>query len=93
VEQLKLQSLASTESVTTYAAWRHIPTTYLICENDEALIPAAQRFMIERAKEWGAASRLRVVELVTRHFWCCRRRSWRLSIERQAKVDRGRRSI
>lgn len=34
-----------------YAAWRHIPTTYLVCELDQCLLPHVQRGMVESAKD------------------------------------------
>jgi pimeloyl-ACP methyl ester carboxylesterase len=37
------------KSTLTYAAWRHIPSTYLICEADKALPPAAQEQIVARS--------------------------------------------
>ena len=36
------------ESKPTYAAWKHIPCTYLVCENDQAVPLAAQEAMIKQ---------------------------------------------
>lgn len=43
--QLLLISTAAFTSRTTYAGWKHIPSTYLICNNDNAIPPAAQEGM------------------------------------------------
>lgn len=49
VEQLRLQSFASVTQPLTRAAWRHHPSTYIVCEADAALPPAAQETMAKRA--------------------------------------------
>lgn len=33
-------------SAASYAAWKHIPSTYLVCENDNAIPLQAQEMMI-----------------------------------------------
>lgn len=37
----------------TYAAWRHIPSTYLLCDGDNAIPPALQESMVETVKAAG----------------------------------------
>lgn len=37
----------------TYAAYRDIPSTYLLCEEDKLITPDAQRAFIERLREEG----------------------------------------
>lgn len=49
-----LTRYSSKKSPVIYAAWRHIPTTYLVCENDKALTPDTQEFIIKRDKENGS---------------------------------------
>jgi homoserine acetyltransferase len=31
----------------TYAAWRHVPATYILCEEDRALKPDKQELLIQ----------------------------------------------
>ena len=50
-EEVKPQSLGVFWSKTTYAAWRHIPTTYLICTNDRVVPLAAAEGMIAAARQ------------------------------------------
>jgi pimeloyl-ACP methyl ester carboxylesterase len=45
VGRLGLQSVASFTAELTGAAWRHIPTTYVVCEQDRAIPAAAQHEM------------------------------------------------
>lgn len=51
---------AALEDKATAAAWKRLPTWYLIGTRDEAIPPAAQRFMAQRAKA-------RTVEVVASH--------------------------
>lgn len=50
VSRLVPQSLAAILSVTTRAAWRSIPTTYVVCEDDRALPAAFQDVVAQRAR-------------------------------------------
>jgi hypothetical protein len=34
----------------TYAAWRYIPTTYLLCTEDRTVLPVFQEKMVERTE-------------------------------------------
>jgi pimeloyl-ACP methyl ester carboxylesterase len=43
--KLTFQSVASFQRKQTYSAWKYIPTTYVICELDKAIPPAAQEGM------------------------------------------------
>ena len=45
------QSIGIYFSTTTYAAWKHIPTTFVICEKDLALPKASAVAFIKGAKE------------------------------------------
>jgi hypothetical protein len=45
VKDLQPFALCAFESKATYAAWKHIPSTYLLCENDQAIPVAAQEYM------------------------------------------------
>jgi pimeloyl-ACP methyl ester carboxylesterase len=49
VARLGHQSLAAFEQPLTRAAWRTIPSTYVVCEQDAAIPVAAQELMAERS--------------------------------------------
>ena len=48
IAQLVLFAKGTFESKPTYSAWKHIPSTYLVCENDHAIPLAAQEAMISQ---------------------------------------------
>jgi hypothetical protein len=50
---LKSHGIPASTTPTTDAAWRRIPTSYLVCEDDLALPLAMQELMIQEAKEAG----------------------------------------
>ncbi|MEO3748104.1 alpha/beta hydrolase [Plantactinospora sp. B5E13] len=50
IARLGLQSWASTQQPVTRAAWHTIPSTYVVCEADNALPPFAQEMMAKRAE-------------------------------------------
>ncbi|WP_265565481.1 alpha/beta fold hydrolase [Streptomyces hygroscopicus] len=50
VQQLVPQSLRSFSERVTKAGWRTVPSTYIICEQDQALPPQAQENLAARAK-------------------------------------------
>jgi pimeloyl-ACP methyl ester carboxylesterase len=51
VSRLGLQSQASVEQPLTNAGWRHVPSTYVVCEEDQAIPVFAQEAMSSRAGE------------------------------------------
>jgi pimeloyl-ACP methyl ester carboxylesterase len=51
VDELGFQSYASMTQQLTVTAWRTIPSTYVICEADNAIPVAAQEVMAARADE------------------------------------------
>jgi pimeloyl-ACP methyl ester carboxylesterase len=53
ISKLRPQSLATFEDKTRSAAWRKIPTSYLVCEDDRAIPMEGQEAMIARIKEEG----------------------------------------
>ncbi|MGD9989241.1 alpha/beta hydrolase [Pseudonocardia sp.] len=59
VARLQHQSLAAYTAALTAAAWRSVPSTYIVCENDAALAPRAQDRLAQRAD--------RVVRLSSAH--------------------------
>jgi pimeloyl-ACP methyl ester carboxylesterase len=51
VARIVLQSRASVEQPLTNAGWRHTPSTYVVCEEDQAIPVFAQEAMSSRAGE------------------------------------------
>jgi pimeloyl-ACP methyl ester carboxylesterase len=47
VEALKPHSYQTFHSKVTFAAWRHVPSTYLYCLRDEAIPLSVQKMMVE----------------------------------------------
>lgn len=48
-----MHAVATFEAKAKFAAWRKIPSAYLVCENDRALPATAQDAMIDAAREQG----------------------------------------
>lgn len=53
VKDLKPQSLRAFWSTTTHAAWRHIPTTYVLCMKDKPSTVVAAQYLVESARTSG----------------------------------------
>lgn len=53
VKDLRPQSFGSFWSTTTYAAWRNIPTTYILCMGDSPTTVVAAQYLIDTAKASG----------------------------------------
>jgi len=49
VDTLRLQSRASVEQTVTQAAWSVVPSTYVVCDADQAIPPPAQEMLAQRA--------------------------------------------
>ncbi|WSQ13236.1 alpha/beta hydrolase [Streptomyces sp. NBC_01231] len=47
--RLEHQSLAGDQVTLTDAAWRHMPTTYIVCDKDRAVLPSVQEQMAKHA--------------------------------------------
>ena len=55
IARLRPMGFGGEDSAPTEPAWKHVPSTYIICTNDAALPPAAQRTMAAHAEtviEW-----------------------------------------
>jgi pimeloyl-ACP methyl ester carboxylesterase len=59
VAQLQPQSAASLTTPATRAAWKHTPSTYVVCADDRAISPSLQRFLAQRCTD--------VIELAASH--------------------------
>lgn len=66
-EDLRPQSLGSYWGITTYAAWRYIPTSYIICNKDKPTTVAAIHHLISGAKASGPHKIDNVIEVDAGH--------------------------
>ncbi|KAI1470489.1 alpha/beta-hydrolase [Daldinia caldariorum] len=67
VKDLRPQSVGSFWSSTTYAAWRYIPTTCIICLQDNPSTVLAIRYLVDTAKVSGQHKIEKVVEVDAGH--------------------------
>ena len=58
VKALRPHSYRTFYSKLTYAAWRHVPSTYLVCTKDMAIPEAVQRLMIDATNKAGGLLRV-----------------------------------
>ncbi|KAF2012419.1 alpha/beta-hydrolase [Aaosphaeria arxii CBS 175.79] len=79
VRDLRPQSLGSFWSITTFAAWRFIATTYILCTSDRPSTVAAAEYLIETAKASGQHRIEKVIAVdcghspfISRPQWLCR---------------------
>ncbi|XXH01285.1 hypothetical protein Hte_007640 [Hypoxylon texense] len=66
-KDLRAHGLGTYWSATTYAAWRYIPTTYIICTGDRPSTVAAVHYLIDTAKASGSHMIDSVVEVDSGH--------------------------
>ncbi|KAK8092400.1 uncharacterized protein PG998_014885 [Apiospora kogelbergensis] len=66
-KNLRPQSLGAYWCTTTFAAWRYIPTTYIICKRDVPTTVAAIHWLIETAKASGSHKIDAVIEVDAGH--------------------------
>ena len=52
-KELQPQSFVAFWSTTTHAAWRHIPTTYILCTSGVPATIAAAQYLVDSAKASG----------------------------------------
>ncbi|KAJ9617091.1 hypothetical protein H2200_000812 [Cladophialophora chaetospira] len=62
VKMLQPHSYGTFHSKATHPAWKHVPSTYLVCEKDEAIPLHAQKGMIEGAQKAGADMKVETVD-------------------------------
>jgi pimeloyl-ACP methyl ester carboxylesterase len=62
VKMLKPHSYRTFASKATYAGWKHVPSTYLLCEKDEAIPIHAQKGMVDGAQKAGADMKVETVD-------------------------------
>lgn len=66
-KDLRPQSLAAFWGTTTHAAWRHIPTTYILCTGDKPSTVVAARFLVDSGKANSPNKIERVIEVQAGH--------------------------
>lgn len=49
-KDLRPQSFGAFWSTTTHAAWRHIPTTYILCKGDKPTTVVAAQYLVDSAQ-------------------------------------------
>ena len=62
VDMLKPHSYRTMFSKITYAGWKHVPSTYLLCEKDQAIPLHGQKGMVEAAQKAGADMKVDTVD-------------------------------
>jgi len=62
VKMLQPHSYGTLSSKITYPGWKYIPSTYLVCEKDNAIPLHAQKGMIEGAQQAGANMKVETVD-------------------------------
>jgi pimeloyl-ACP methyl ester carboxylesterase len=88
VKDLQPQSLGAFWSTTTHAAWRYIPTTYIICTADVPSTVAAAQYLVDSAKASGVHMIDNVVKVDAGHFPFISKPQWtaRLFIEEASRI-------
>jgi pimeloyl-ACP methyl ester carboxylesterase len=66
-KDLQPQSLGAFWSITTSAAWRHIPTTYIICTADAPTTVAAAQYLVDSARASGSHKIDQVIKVNAGH--------------------------
>lgn len=67
VKDLHPQSFGAFWSATTYAAWRYIPTTYILCMEDKPTTVVAAQYLIDSAKASGTHKIDNVIKMNAGH--------------------------
>ncbi|KAI1142081.1 alpha/beta-hydrolase [Hypoxylon sp. FL0543] len=75
-KDLRPQSLASYWSTTTFAAWRYIPTTYILGTADRPTTVAAAQYLVDRAKANGTHMIDKIIHVDTGHSPFISRPEW-----------------
>ncbi|KAI0892637.1 alpha/beta-hydrolase [Annulohypoxylon nitens] len=75
-KSLRPQSFGSYWSTTTYAAWRHIPTTYILGTADRPSTVVAAQYLIDTAKSNGPHKIEKVIQVDAGHSPFISRPEW-----------------
>ena len=83
-KELRPQSLGVYWSMTSYAAWKHVPTTYVICENDAPSTVVAAGHLLSSAQATEGNKIDSVVDRKVGHSPFLSQPEWTVSMLREA---------
>lgn len=83
-KELRPQSLGVFWSTTSYAAWKHVPTTYVICENDTPSTVVAAGYLLSSAQATEGNKIDSVVKRKVGHSPFLSQPEWTVSMLREA---------
>jgi len=86
--QLRPQSIGVYWSTTTYAAWRHIPTTYVVCKKDVPSTVAAAEWLLKNVQDAGNHKIDTVVTRDVGHSLFLSQAAWTVSMLREAAGEK-----
>ena len=86
--ELRPQSLGVYWSTTTFAAWRHIPTTYVICQKDVPSTVAAVDSMLSSVQATDNHKLDKIIERDAGHSAFLSQPEWVAEILREAAGER-----
>jgi pimeloyl-ACP methyl ester carboxylesterase len=75
-KDLQPQSLGAFWSTTTHAAWRVIPTTYILCTADVPTTVVAAQYLVDSAKGSGSHKIDKLIKIDTGHSPFLSRPEW-----------------
>ncbi|KAK0744968.1 Alpha/beta hydrolase fold-1 [Apiosordaria backusii] len=75
-KELRPQSLGAFWSTTTHAAWRHIPTTYILTTGDRPTTVVAAQYLVDSAKASGPHKIDKLIKVETGHSPFISRPEW-----------------
>lgn len=88
-KKLRPQSFGAFWSMTTYAAWRLIPTTYILCTADVPTTVVAAQYLVDSAKASGTHKIDTLIKVDTGHSPFLSRPEWTAA----TLIEEARRSI
>ncbi|CAP71581.1 uncharacterized protein PODANS_6_670 [Podospora anserina S mat+] len=75
-KELRPQSFGAFWSITTHAAWRHVPTTYILTTGDRPTTVVAAQYLVDSAKASGQHRIDNVIKVDTGHSPFISRPEW-----------------
>ena len=82
--ELRPQSLGVYWSTTSYAAWRYIPTTYVVCKKDVPSTVAAAEWLLKSVQDAGNHKIDTVIRRDVGHSLFLSQPEWTVSMLREA---------
>ena len=87
-KDLRPQSLGVFSSTTSYASWKHVPTTYVICEDDIPSTVIAAGFLLSSAQAAEGSKVDTVVKRKAGHSPFLSQPEWTVSMFREAAGEK-----